>query len=131
MSNVHDNRRNWRNLEVVLEPSNDKNGYRDHYENGRLENQWLESRNGFQKDDRSFNDRGYQFINGGQKDDFSRGKHSYRGSSENFSRSDRRQRERLNGFKVRDVQSDETQSANEVPIKLSTICLSQVELLFF
>ncbi|GFX08833.1 uncharacterized protein TNCV_4228531 [Trichonephila clavipes] len=42
------------------------------YENGRQGNQWLESRNRFQKDDRRFNDRGYQFRNGSQKDDFCR-----------------------------------------------------------
>ncbi|GFW06285.1 uncharacterized protein TNCV_37591 [Trichonephila clavipes] len=51
-------------------------------ENGRQGNQWFESRNRFQKDDRRFNYRGYQFRNGGQKDDFSRGYHRNRGSSE-------------------------------------------------
>ncbi|GFU74477.1 uncharacterized protein TNCV_1521291 [Trichonephila clavipes] len=63
-----------------------------------------------------------------KKKDFSRGNHRNRGSSENFSRGDRRQRGRLNVLKVRDVQSDHTQSSNEVPIKLSAICMSPVEL---
>ncbi|GFV05475.1 uncharacterized protein TNCV_226861 [Trichonephila clavipes] len=98
------------------------------YENGRQGNHWLESRNRFQKDDRRFNDRGYQFRNGGQKDDFSRRDHRNRGSSGNFSRGDRRQRGRLNVLKVSDVQSDQTQLANEVPIQLSAICMSPVEL---
>ncbi|GFU19182.1 uncharacterized protein TNCV_4397661 [Trichonephila clavipes] len=62
------------------------------YENSRQGNQWFESRNRFQNDDRRFNDRGYQFRNGGQNDDFSRGDHRNRGSRENFSRGDERQR---------------------------------------
>ncbi|GFU89373.1 uncharacterized transposon-derived protein F54H12.3 [Trichonephila clavipes] len=98
------------------------------YENDLQGNQWFESRNRFQKDDRRFNDRGYQFRNGGQKDDFNRGDHINRGSSENFSRGDRRQRGRLNVLKVSDVQSDQTQSADEVPIIPSAICMSPVEL---
>ncbi|GFX75913.1 uncharacterized protein TNCV_2238851 [Trichonephila clavipes] len=92
MSKVDDNRRNCKNSEDVLRPSNGRNDYRDNYENGRRGNQWYESRNRFQKDDRRFNDRGYQFRSGGQKDDLSRGDHRNRGSSENFSRGDRRQR---------------------------------------
>ncbi|GFX57229.1 uncharacterized protein TNCV_2965081 [Trichonephila clavipes] len=75
MSNVDDNRRNWRNLEVVRRSSNGRNDYGGNYENGRQGNQWFESRNIFQKDDRRFNHRRYQFRNGGQKDDFSRGDH--------------------------------------------------------
>ncbi|GFU62391.1 hypothetical protein TNCV_318951 [Trichonephila clavipes] len=63
----------------------------------------------------------------GQKD-FSRADHRNGGSSENFSRSDRRQRGRLNVLKVSDVQSDQTQSTNEGPIKLSAICMSPMEL---
>ncbi|GFT06974.1 uncharacterized protein TNCV_1415351 [Trichonephila clavipes] len=98
------------------------------YENGRQGNPWFDSRNRFQKDDRRFNDRGYQFRNGGQKDDFSRGNHRNRGSSENFSRGDRRQRRRLNILKVSDVESVQTQLENDVPIKLSAICMSPVEL---
>ncbi|GFS66865.1 uncharacterized protein TNCV_230471 [Trichonephila clavipes] len=130
MSNVDDNRRNWRNSEDVRRPSNDRNDYGGNYENGREGNQWFESRNRFQKDDQRFNDRGYQFRNEGEKDDFSRGDHRNTGSSENFSRGDRRQRGRLNVLKVSDVQSDQTQSANEVPIKLSAICMSPVKLPF-
>ncbi|GFX88030.1 uncharacterized protein TNCV_158481 [Trichonephila clavipes] len=129
MSNVDHNLRNRRNSEVVRRPNNGRNDYRGNNENVRQGNQWFESRNRFQKDDRRFNDRGYQYRNGGQKDDFSRGDHRNRGSSENFSRGDRRQRRRLNVLKVSDVQSDQTQSANEVPIKLSAICMSPVELL--
>ncbi|GFU93800.1 uncharacterized protein TNCV_1660241 [Trichonephila clavipes] len=81
-------------------------------------------------DDPRFNDRGYQFRNGVQNDDFSRRDRRNRVSSENFSRGDRRQKGRLNILKVRDDQSDQTytQSANEVPIKLYAICLSPVEL---
>ncbi|GFX55804.1 uncharacterized protein TNCV_609701 [Trichonephila clavipes] len=60
MSNADDSRKNWRNSEVVRRPSNGRN-------------QWFDSKNRFQKDDRRFNDRGYQFRNGGQKNDFSRG----------------------------------------------------------
>ncbi|GFX40147.1 uncharacterized protein TNCV_4317831 [Trichonephila clavipes] len=85
MPNVDDNRRNWRNSKVVRRPSNDRNDYEGNYENSRQRNQWFESRNRFQKDDRRFNDRGYQFRNGGQKDDFSRVDHRNMGSSENFS----------------------------------------------
>ncbi|GFX65637.1 retrovirus-related Pol polyprotein from transposon 297 [Trichonephila clavipes] len=88
----------------------------------------LKTINRFQKDDRRFNDRGYQFRNGGQKDDFSRGDHRNRGSSENLSRGDRRQRGRLNVLKVSDAQSDQTLSINEVPIKLSAICVSPGEI---
>ncbi|GFW39184.1 uncharacterized protein TNCV_1831741 [Trichonephila clavipes] len=128
MSNVGNNRGNWRNSEVVRRPSNGRNDYRGNYENSRQGNQWFESRNRFQKDDRRFNDRGYQFRNGGQKDYFSRGDHRNRGSSENFSQGDRRQRARLNVLKISDVKSDQTQSLNEEPVKLSAICMIPVEL---
>ncbi|GFY32442.1 uncharacterized protein TNCV_3559501 [Trichonephila clavipes] len=67
-------------------------------------------------------------LNGAQKDDFSRGDRRNRGSSENFSRGDRSQIGRVNVLKVRDGQNDQTQSVNEVPIKLSAICMSPVEL---
>ncbi|GFV25737.1 uncharacterized protein TNCV_2444411 [Trichonephila clavipes] len=59
--------------EVVRRPSNGRNDYKGNYENGREGNQWCESSNRFQKDDRRFNDRGDQFRNGDKKDDFSRG----------------------------------------------------------
>ncbi|GFX35411.1 uncharacterized protein TNCV_102181 [Trichonephila clavipes] len=113
MSNANDSRRNWKNSEVVRRPSNGRNEYRDNYENGRQGNQWFDSRNRFQREDRRFNDRGYQFRNGDQNDDFSLGDRRNRGSKENFSRGDRRQRGRLNVLKVRDDQNDQTQSANE------------------
>ncbi|GFS61128.1 uncharacterized protein TNCV_4956242 [Trichonephila clavipes] len=90
MSNADDSRRNWRNSEVVRRPSNGRNDYRVNYENGRQRNQWFDSKKRFQKNDPRFNDRGYQFINGGQKDDFSRGDSRNRGSSKNFSRGDTR-----------------------------------------
>ncbi|GFX89642.1 uncharacterized protein TNCV_3710741 [Trichonephila clavipes] len=128
MSSVDNNRGNWRNSEVVRRPSNGRNDYRGNYENSRQENQWFESRNRFQKDERRFNDRGYQFRSGSQKVDFSRGYLRNRGSSENCSRGDRRQRGLLNVLKITDVQSDQTQSINEVPIKLSAICMFLVEL---
>ncbi|GFT22930.1 uncharacterized protein TNCV_1857441 [Trichonephila clavipes] len=130
MSNADDSRRNWRNSEVLRRSSNGRNDYRGNYKNGRQGNQWFDSRNRFQRDDRRFNNRGCQFRNGGQNDDFSRGDCRNRGSTENFSRGDRRQRGRLNVLKDRDDQNDQTQSANEVPIKLSAICMSPVELLY-
>ncbi|GFW15854.1 uncharacterized protein TNCV_4431281 [Trichonephila clavipes] len=124
------NWRNWRKSEVLHRPSNGRNDCRGNYENDRQGNQWFDRRNRFQRDDRRFNDRGYQFRNGGQNEDFSRGDRRNRGSSENFSRGDRRNRGRLNVLKVRDDQNDQrhTQSANEVPIKLSAICMSPVDL---
>ncbi|GFV12020.1 uncharacterized protein TNCV_669511 [Trichonephila clavipes] len=67
MSSIDNNRGNWRNSEVVRRPSNGRNDYRGKNENSRQGNQWFESRNRFQKDDRRFNDRGYQFRNGSQK----------------------------------------------------------------
>ncbi|GFX08117.1 uncharacterized protein TNCV_1237961 [Trichonephila clavipes] len=73
MSNVGNNRGNWRNSEVVHRPNNGRNDYRRSNQNNRQGNQWFESRNRFQNDDRRFNDRGYQFRNRGQNDDFSRG----------------------------------------------------------
>ncbi|GFV81302.1 uncharacterized protein TNCV_4773281 [Trichonephila clavipes] len=73
MSNVGNNRGNWRNSEVVHRPNNGRNDYKGNYQNCRQGNQWFESMNKFQNDDRRFNNRGYQFRNRGQKDDFSRG----------------------------------------------------------
>ncbi|GFV57526.1 hypothetical protein TNCV_3270571 [Trichonephila clavipes] len=83
--------------------SNGRNNYTGNYKNGRQGNQWFESRNRFQKDNRRYNDKGYQFRNGSQKDDFSREDHRNRSSRENFSQSDRRQRGRLNVLKGRVV----------------------------
>ncbi|GFU36425.1 uncharacterized protein TNCV_3100021 [Trichonephila clavipes] len=128
MSNVDDNRRNWRNSEVVRRSSNGRNDYRGNYENSRQGNLCFENRNRFQKDDRRINDRGYQFRTGDQKDDFITGNHSNRGSSEKFIRGDRRHRGRLNVLKVSDVKGDQTQPLNEVPFKLSEICMSPLEL---
>ncbi|GFW98030.1 uncharacterized protein TNCV_1203311 [Trichonephila clavipes] len=73
MSNVGNNRGNWRNSEMTRRTNNGRNDYRGNYQNGRQGNQWFESRNRFQNDDRSFNNRGYQFRNRGQNDDFSTG----------------------------------------------------------
>ncbi|GFV83871.1 hypothetical protein TNCV_387791 [Trichonephila clavipes] len=64
---------------------------------------------GFKNNDRRFNDRGYQFRNQGQNDDFSRGDQRNRGSSENFSRGSRIQMGRLNVLKVNDIKGDQTQ----------------------
>ncbi|GFS57383.1 uncharacterized protein TNCV_492271 [Trichonephila clavipes] len=61
MYNADDSRRNWRNWEVLRRPSNGRNGYRGNYEDGCQGNQWFDSRNRFQRDDRRFNDRRYQF----------------------------------------------------------------------
>ncbi|GFU37958.1 uncharacterized protein TNCV_5043371 [Trichonephila clavipes] len=125
MSNIGNNRGNWRNFEVVYRPNNGRNDYRRSNQNNRQGNQWFERRNRFQNDDRRFNDRGYQFRNRGQNDDFSRGDQRNRGSSENFSRGSRKQMGRLNVLKVK---GDQTQSINQSPIKLSAICMSPVEL---
>ncbi|GFV26450.1 uncharacterized protein TNCV_3361031 [Trichonephila clavipes] len=57
----------------IHRPNNGRNDYRGSHKNNRQRNQWLESRNRVQTDDRRFNDRGYQFKNRGQNDDFSRG----------------------------------------------------------
>ncbi|GFW70904.1 uncharacterized protein TNCV_2864991 [Trichonephila clavipes] len=128
MSNVGNNRGNWRNSEVVHRPNNGRNDYRRSNQNKRQGNQWFESRNRFQNDDHRFNDRGYQFRNRGQNDYFSRGDPRNRGSSENFSRGSRKQMGRLNVLKVNDIKGDQTQSINKSPIKLSAICMSPVEL---
>ncbi|GFV95902.1 uncharacterized protein TNCV_1729521 [Trichonephila clavipes] len=124
MSDADDNRRN---LEVLGRPNKGRN-YSGKYVNGHQGNQWFDSKNRFQRDDRRYNNRGYQFRNGVQNDDFSGGDRRKRGSSENFSRGDKRQRGRLNVLKVRDDQNDQTQSANEVLIKLSAIFMSPVDL---
>ncbi|GFW36302.1 uncharacterized protein TNCV_1727301 [Trichonephila clavipes] len=63
MSNVGNNRGNWRNSEVVHKPNNGRNDYRRSNQKNRQGNQWFESRNRFQNDDRGFNDRKYQFRN--------------------------------------------------------------------
>ncbi|GFY11958.1 uncharacterized protein TNCV_4974581 [Trichonephila clavipes] len=128
MSNVGNNRGNWRNSKVVHRPNNGRNDYRGNHKNNRQGNQWFESRNRFQNDDRRFNDIGYQFRNRGQNDDFSRGDQRNRGSSKNFSRGSRKQMGRLNVLKVNDIKGDQTQSINQSPIKLSAICMSPVEL---
>ncbi|GFW54371.1 uncharacterized protein TNCV_3703311 [Trichonephila clavipes] len=112
MSNVGNNRGNWRNSEVVRRRNNGKNDYKGSHQNSRQGNQWFESRNRFQNDDRRFNDRGYQFRNRGQNDDFSRGDQRNRGSSENFSRGSRKQMGRLNVLKANDIKGDQTQSIN-------------------
>ncbi|GFW21908.1 uncharacterized protein TNCV_1236331 [Trichonephila clavipes] len=128
MSNLGNNRGNWRNSEVVHRPNNVRNDYRGSHQNNRQSNQWFESRNRFQNDDRRFNDRRYQFRNRDQNDDFSRGDQRNRGSSENFSRGSRKQMGRLNVLKVNDIKGDQTQSINQSPIKLSAICMSPVKL---
>ncbi|GFW28215.1 uncharacterized protein TNCV_4499451 [Trichonephila clavipes] len=58
MSNVGNDRGNWRNSEVVHRPNNGRNYYRCSHQNNRQGTQWFESRNRFQNDDRRFNDRG-------------------------------------------------------------------------
>ncbi|GFX51063.1 uncharacterized protein TNCV_2734141 [Trichonephila clavipes] len=92
MSNIDNNRGKWRNSEVVHRPHNGRNDYRRRNQNNRQGNQWFESRNRFQNDYRRFNDRGYQFRNLGQNDDFRRGDQRNRSSSKNFSRDSRNQR---------------------------------------
>ncbi|GFX61544.1 uncharacterized protein TNCV_2745191 [Trichonephila clavipes] len=73
ISNAGNNRGNWRNSEVVRRLNNGRNDYSGNYQNKRQGNQWFESRNRFQNNDRRFNDTGYQFRNRGQNDDFNRG----------------------------------------------------------
>ncbi|GFS78949.1 uncharacterized protein TNCV_4341931 [Trichonephila clavipes] len=67
-SNHDDRQKTWRNSEVLHRPSNSRNNYRGNYEFGRQRNQWFESRNELNRDDRRF-DRGYQSGNtlSGQK----------------------------------------------------------------
>ncbi|GFT01540.1 hypothetical protein TNCV_270371 [Trichonephila clavipes] len=103
MSNVGNNRGNWRNSEVVHRPNNGRNDYRGSHHNNRQGKQWFESRNRFQNDDLRFNDRGYQFRNQGQKVDFNRGNQRNRGSSENFSRGSGKQMGCLNVLKVNEI----------------------------
>ncbi|GFV20870.1 retrovirus-related Pol polyprotein from transposon opus [Trichonephila clavipes] len=77
--------RNWRNWEVLHRPSNNRNSFRDNYETGHQRNQWFESRNELNRDDRRF-DRGYQSGNRVQRENFSREDRIERGSSINFNR---------------------------------------------
>ncbi|GFV58086.1 hypothetical protein TNCV_2109141 [Trichonephila clavipes] len=87
-------------------------GIGGYYESGRQRNQWFESRNELNKDDRRF-DRGYQLGNRVQSENFSRGDRRNRGSSTNFSRKNQRQGGRLNVLKVRDDQNDQSQSCRK------------------
>ncbi|GFX69668.1 retrovirus-related Pol polyprotein from transposon opus [Trichonephila clavipes] len=131
MSNVGNNRGNWRNSEVVHRTNNGRNDYRGNYQNNRQGNQWFESRNRFQNDDHRFNDMGYQFRNRGQNDDFIRGNQRNRGSSENFSRNSRKQMGRLNVLKVsviKDLQINKvvkTVEIEKVEIDLSNTKLEE------
>ncbi|GFT69093.1 uncharacterized protein TNCV_3904871 [Trichonephila clavipes] len=118
MSNVGNNRGNWRNSKVVRRLNNSRNDYRGNYENSRQGNQLFESRNRFQNDNRRFNDRGYQFRNRGQNDDFSRGDQRNRCSSENFNRGDRRQIGRLNVLKVITAQGAKCQNIGDVELNI-------------
>ncbi|GFV61776.1 retrovirus-related Pol polyprotein from transposon 17.6 [Trichonephila clavipes] len=56
LSNVGNNPGNGRNSEVVRRPNNGRNEYRGNDYQNRQGNQWFESRNRFQNDDRRFND---------------------------------------------------------------------------
>ncbi|GFU52525.1 uncharacterized protein TNCV_2115211 [Trichonephila clavipes] len=49
MSNVGNNRGNWKNSEVVRRPNNGRNDYRGNYQNSRQGNQWFERWNRFRK----------------------------------------------------------------------------------
>ncbi|GFV77775.1 uncharacterized protein TNCV_1575231 [Trichonephila clavipes] len=93
---MQDRQRNWRNLEDLHRPSNGRNDYRGNYETGRQRNKGFEIRNGFNRDDRRFNDTGYQSENRSQSENFSRGNCRNRVSSKNFSRGDQRQGGQLN-----------------------------------
>ncbi|GFY28892.1 uncharacterized protein TNCV_4720231 [Trichonephila clavipes] len=108
-------------------PSNNRNNHGGNYETGRQIDQCFKSRNGLNKDDQRF-DRGYQSENRVQSENFSLGDRRNRGSSKNFRRGDQRQGSRINVLRVRDEQNDQSLSVKEVPIKLSAICMSSVEL---
>ncbi|GFY09130.1 uncharacterized protein TNCV_4663211 [Trichonephila clavipes] len=70
---IHNDRQmNSRNSEVLHRPSSGRNNNRGNYEFGRQGNQWFESRNELNKDDRRFDQSGNRVQN------------------ENFSRGDRR-----------------------------------------
>ncbi|GFX23368.1 uncharacterized protein TNCV_4936831 [Trichonephila clavipes] len=72
MSTDGDKQKNWRISKVLYRPSNNTYNYGGNYETGRQRNQWIESRNGLNRDDRRF-DRGYQSGNRVQSENFSRG----------------------------------------------------------
>ncbi|GFS98946.1 uncharacterized protein TNCV_3896361 [Trichonephila clavipes] len=57
--NQDDRQRNWRTSEVLYRPNNGRNNYRGNYESGCQRNQWFESRNELNRDERRF-DREYQ-----------------------------------------------------------------------
>ncbi|GFW66913.1 uncharacterized protein TNCV_4687981 [Trichonephila clavipes] len=59
MSNVGNNRGNWRNSEVVRRANNGRGDYRGNFQNDCQRNQWFESRDRFQNDDGRFNDRDF------------------------------------------------------------------------
>ncbi|GFW61695.1 transposable element Tcb2 transposase [Trichonephila clavipes] len=84
-SNYDDRQRNWRNSEVLHRLNNSRNNYRSNYESGRQRNQWFESRNEINKDDRRF-EKGYQSGNRVQSKYFSRRDRRNRGPSTNFYR---------------------------------------------
>ncbi|GFY32845.1 hypothetical protein TNCV_4024691 [Trichonephila clavipes] len=65
-----------------------------------------------------------------QSENFSRGDHRNRGSGTNFSRGNQMQESRLNVLRVREEQNDQSQSSQDVSIKISAICMSSVELLY-
>ncbi|GFW61594.1 hypothetical protein TNCV_2031941, partial [Trichonephila clavipes] len=60
MSNVGNNRGNWRNSEVGVDRIMVEMIIGVTIRNNRQGNQWFESRNRFRNDDRRFNDRGYR-----------------------------------------------------------------------
>ncbi|GFV18933.1 hypothetical protein TNCV_4758181 [Trichonephila clavipes] len=97
---------------------------------GVRKNRRFESGNRFNMDNRRFNtnSRGYQSGTRGLSGNCSRGDRRNRYSSENFSRRDRRQGGRLNILKVQEVQVDQSQSAEDIPIRLSATCMSPVDL---
>ncbi|GFY22471.1 uncharacterized protein TNCV_2177321 [Trichonephila clavipes] len=130
MSTDDDRWRNWRNWEVLHRPNNDRKNYRGDYENGRQRNQWVESRDRFNRDDRKYNDRGYQSGNRVQSENLSQGDHRKRGSSTNFNKGNQRQGGRFNVLKVRDEQNNHSQSEKYEPIKLSASCISAMVLTY-
>ncbi|GFW67856.1 uncharacterized protein TNCV_3871871 [Trichonephila clavipes] len=86
--------------------------------------QWSQRDRGFENGNRVITDNGRFNANTRRYEsrNLSRGDQRNRSSSENFSRGGR-----LNVLKVKDDQNDQSQSATDVPMKVSAICLSPVE----
>ncbi|GFT45498.1 uncharacterized protein TNCV_3781371 [Trichonephila clavipes] len=108
--------RNWRDAEVLDRQNDRRDNYRSIYGNGPQRSQEFENKNRFDRDNHGFESRNrqYQFRN--------------KGPSENFSRGDRRHGGHLNSSRVRVDQDDQSHNERNPSIRLSTLCISPVEL---